>query len=705
MKPITFSEDQQRILGIPLQTSVFLEGEAGTGKTTCAVIRLENLMANYPGYQILVMVPQRSLGSPYFELIRRQMDYSGSLPSILTLGGLARRMVDLFWPLVSHEAGFLRPNKPPQFLSTETAQYCMEKAISPLLDQGFFHSVVLTRNRLYGQILDDLNKSAILRFPISEISHRLKSVANLDAGLSNAYDQVLICAQEFRKYCLTNNLLDYSLQIEVFLNYLWNQDICRSYLINNFRALIADNIEEDVPAAHDLIKEWLPRFDSSLIIYDHNGGYRSFLGADPTSAISIKTLCTVNERLENIISHNESFSKFSIVLHECISHERNSFSNLDFSESLKINDYHFYPEMIAGVCEQVKELIISKGAAPEEIVVLSPYLSDALNFSLSVSLNNAGIPYRSSRPSRMYIDDPNIRAFFSFAKMAHPQWQLQISFYEIRNALMVILPGLDVVKADLIVKTLFSVKQSQDGLRSFDTITNPAMQERITFQIGKKLEMIRNWIIDYRSHDPQPLDVFFCLLFGELFSQKGFGLFTEHSAASRIFQITQSIRSFRQFLTQFMTVDEITAGLEYIRSVESGLLPSTIIAYEEKTENAVLIAPAHTFLMENRKVNFQFWLDVGSLGWWERLNQPLTNPYLLNRNRKLDQLWTEANEFEANQAGMVKVIEGLINRCGKMIFINAVRTNENGSEQRGPLLHAFNSLQKRVFQFKGDSHV
>jgi hypothetical protein len=231
------------------------------------------------------------------------------------------------------------------------------------------------------------------------------------------------------------------------------------------------------------------------------------------------------------------------------------------------------------------------------------------------------------------------------------------------------------------------------------------MQERITFRIGEKIERIRIWIKEYKSYDPHPLDVFFSEIFGELFSQKGFGLFADYNAASRIAQITRSIRVFRQFMAQVMNMDDISSGLEYIRSVENGLLPSAIINFEEKLETTVLISPAHSFLMENKKVDYQFWLDIGSLGWWERLNQPLTNPYLLNRNRDKSQLWTEAHEFEANQSGMEKVIKGLINRCGKMIFVNTVRTNENGSEQRGPLLQAFQTLQKRAYQFKGGSLV
>jgi len=705
MQPVILNIDQERLLNIPLNCSVFLEGEFGTGKTTTAIARLGQLMAHFPGFQILVLVPQRSLGKPYIKYIDQQLQYSGSLPNLSTLGSLTRRMVSLFWPVISKEAGFLNPSLPPQFLSTETAQYCMEKAITPFLEQGFFQSLVLTRNRLYGQILDDLNKTAIIRFPLNEISHWLKSVSNLETGLSKAFDQVLICATEFRKYCFLNNLVDYSLQVELFFKHLWNKDIFKEYFYKNFRVLIADNVEEDVPAAHDLIKEWIPNFDSSLILFDQYGGFRSFLGADPQSGASIKSLCEKNEYFKNKIDQNKSLISFSAALHDCISQERRSSVNYDFSDVLTINDYHFYPEMIASVCSQIKMLVDSQKARPGEIVILSPYLSDALNFSISTVLGSLRIPNRSSRPSQMYIKDPRIRAFFTFAKFAHPQWQLQISLYELRNALMVILPNLDIVKADLIVKTLFSVKQSSEGLRSFDTITNHQMQERITFSIGEKLERLNGWIKDYRSRDPLPLDVFFSEIFGELLSQKGFGLFADFNAASRIDQMTRSIRVFRQFSTQVLGMDDISAGIEYIRSVENGLLPSAILNFEEREGDSVLIAPAHTFLMENSKVEFQFWLDIGSLGWWERLNQPLTNPYLLNRNRDLDLLWTEADEFETNRAGMERIVKGLINRCGKMIFVSTVRTNENGSEQRGPLLQAFQTLQKRAYQFKGVSLV
>ena len=72
-------------------------------------------------------------------------------------------------------------------------------------------------------------------------------------------------------------------------------------------------------------------------------------------------------------------------------------------------------------------------------------------------------------------------------------------------------------------------------------------------------------------------------------------------------------------------------GKEFYGLVESGVVGALFAGGWEERDDAVLVAPAYTFLMRNRAVGYQFWLDVGSSGWWERLYQPLTHPYVLSR--------------------------------------------------------------------------
>ncbi|MCS7222180.1 MAG: hypothetical protein RML36_13425 [Anaerolineae bacterium] len=136
------SDEQTALAELPLESKVFLEGIAGTGKTTAGVARLWHLLAmGVPAESVLILVPQRALAMPYQELLRYPNLIAGGQPTILTVGGLAQRMVDLFWPLIAEKAGFGQPRLPPTFLTLETAQYFMARLVNPLLDQGYFDDV------------------------------------------------------------------------------------------------------------------------------------------------------------------------------------------------------------------------------------------------------------------------------------------------------------------------------------------------------------------------------------------------------------------------------------------------------------------------------------------------------------------------------------------------------------------------------------
>ena len=93
----------------------------------------------------------------------------------------------------------------------------------------------------------------------------------------HAYDEAQECAILFRNFCLQTTA-DFSLQLEIFRQHLLAILTLPVLSDRHFRHLIYDNIEEDIPVAHDLIYEWLPHFVSALLILDLDGGFRAFLG-------------------------------------------------------------------------------------------------------------------------------------------------------------------------------------------------------------------------------------------------------------------------------------------------------------------------------------------------------------------------------------------------------------------------------------------
>jgi len=703
MENLAFNNEQITIINAPLEGSIFLFGASGTGKTTAALGRLEKLLHHYPGYKTLIICPQQSLTKPYRQFVFDNTSHTGSFPTITTVSGLSRDLIKIFWPLVSGKMGFKSPEKTPHFLSLETAQYCISKIVDPLLDKGYFQAVTIERNRLFSQILDNLNKTALAGISIDEIAPRLKSTSNNTNTLHIAFDQVKECAEIFREYCLNNNLIDFSLLVSSFRNHLWPLKICRDYLYTRYNVLIADNLEEDTPFAHELIKEWIKSFQSSLLIFDEGGGYRSFLGADPEGAFNLKEKCQTTYHFKHEFTISEELKYFRLGLEACIQKEKNTSIRYEIPHNSELTLYTFYPEMISKTCEKVRNLI-DEGIQPGDIAILSPYLSDSLKFSMTEKLKFLGIATTTARPSRMYINASEIKALLIFAKLSHPNWEMPISFFEFRHSIMQFIPNLDVIRADLITKTLFSKKENECPIRSFDAINNIQLKERITFLFGGKIEALRNWLMEYLENDPKPLDIFFQNLYGQLLSQEGFQFHSDFKAAHIIAKLIQSLRSFRIFSQEVFGYDFPLIGKEYIQNVEQGLIPA---AFNSVTadENAVLIAPAYTFLMRNQSVAFQFWLDIGSLGWWERLYQPLTNPYVFRKNWVRGAIWTEQEEYKNNQQVMGRLVNGLLNRCTTGVIAASVQINEYGSKNHGPLLQAVQIYKKRNLQFRRENSV
>jgi len=729
ISPIPFDR-QRALIERPIESKIFLEGPAGTGKTTAGVGRLLHLLdSGVLAGTILVIVPQRTLATPYYEALHRPELAAGGQVTILTIGGLAQRMVDLFWPLIAEEAGFGQPDQPPTFLTLETAQYYMARLVSPLLDQGYFETVTIDRNRLYSQILDNLNKAAVVGFPYTQIGERLKAAWGGERSQKRIYDEAQACASRFREYCLAHNLLDFSLQLEVFVKHLWPL-LCRDYLLDRYAHLIVDNLEEDTPVAHDLLKEWLPHCRSALLIYDREAGYRRFLGADPESAYTLKQLCQEQVAFTESTVTSLDLRAFGYQLARSLNRPAETplpeagrgrgRGSGDVRAVLAYEYHRYHPQMLDWVAAEIARLVHEQGVPPGEIVVLAPFLTDALRFSLMSRLERQAVPVRSHRPSRALREEPATRCLLTLAAIAHPQWGICPSRFDVAYALMQAIDGMDLVRAQLLAEIVYRVRDNVPTFGSFDRI-KPDVQERITFVLGGRYEDLRTWIEDYIAGPQVELDHFLSRLFGEVLSQAGYGFHRNYDAGKVAANLIESVQKFRWVTgpsrrlsatggetvsvqdnwppgsNADATCGRVSLGQEYVEMVQDGVVAAQYIrSWQLQPEDAVLLAPAYTFLMSNRPVDYQFWLNAGGGGWWERLYQPLTHPYVLSRHWPSGEVWTDADEFEARQDALCRLTLGLIQRCRRKIYLGLNELGEQGYEQQGPLLQAIQRVLRRL---------
>ncbi|MCA9907224.1 MAG: UvrD-helicase domain-containing protein [Anaerolineae bacterium] len=684
---------QQEIANAHFDSTVFVEGVAGTGKTIAAIERIKSLIkSGVSADSILVLTPQATLALPYRTALRRSRVKTAADVHTETLGSLAFRMVDLFWPLLPKE---LNLRGRPHFLKLEMVQYYMTRLVEPeIRRQDYFNSVHISRNRLYTQIVDNLNKAALVGFPYDQIGERLKSAWQGDVEQAYIYDYAQASASLFREMCLKYNMFDFSLQVGLFVDYLWQQKPVRAYMTKKYRHLIVENVEEDTPATHDLLRDWLPVCDSAVLLYDKDGGFRRFLGADRDNALLLKDICSERVELDRgrVMSPDVEAFQIAIAPHLGEKDGATPPKNGDPRAAIVYSqDTRYQPQMIDWAVEHIASLVHDQGVSPREIVVLSAFLPDALRFSLQSRLDERQVPSRTHRPSRALREEPAARALLTLARLAHPDWGMKPSKYDVTYALTAAIADLDLVRARLLTDILY-----RDGrLLPFERISEAQMQSRVTFDLGKRYDILRAWLDTYISTLALPLDASFSKLFGEVLSQPKFGFHKRFDAANAAANLIDSAREFRQAVGEIEP--DVPAAPEYVRMVDAGVIANLYIRdWEADKQDAVLIAPAYTFLLYNQPIDYQFWLNIGSSGWGQRLNQPLTQPYVMSRQWTLGDKWTDKLAVEADQKTLARLVAGLIRRCRKGIYLGYSEYGEQGLEQRGPLLMAVQNMLRRL---------
>ncbi len=611
----------------------FLEGPAGVGKTTYAVQHIRNLLSEgISPESILVLIPHPALGQPYQNAFAEPDWPAGAQIDVLTFGSLARQGLQTFWPLIAKKVGFADPDLEPIFLTIETAQYYMSGLVNEAVQTGIFDSVSVTPFRIISQTLDNLSKSAVNDFSLDEVISRLVSAwGDRHSSRIPVYQASAELARRFREHCLKNSLVDFSLQIELFVKFLAVEPSYKKYFMKRYRHLIADNLEESVPVVGDFVRQVWPWLKTGLLIYDTDGGYRVFLGADPGGMMFLKELCAEVETRNEPVAAAPSMTALAHQMSSLLGHESDSTSETANPRDAFIYASHkFYPQMVDWVVNNITHLI-SGGVPPREIVVLAPFLGDSLRFTLTTELRSRGIQTVSHRPSRAVRDEPAARAILTLMALAYPEWELHPPLLDVSNALQQSVEGLDPVRAWLLAQIIY--RPISGKLGSFDAIES-ATQQRITYIAGERYERLRTWLAGFMPESGRiPPDLFLSRLFGEVLSQPGFGFHTNLDAGRIVAELVESARRFRQTLYPQGVEDWTDISREYFSLVQAGMLAGLYVSsWRDEEQDAVFLAPAYTFLMRNRWVDYQFWLDAGSNYWWERLEQPLTHPYVLTRD-------------------------------------------------------------------------
>jgi len=699
---MVFTARQKELIEADPSARIWLEGKAGCGKSTAAAERVRFLMEHTDAWpQILIFTPGRNYSGPYQDLLSRE----GIRPRITTYNSFVQNTLRLFWPLIAADTDFGRKKAYPMFLTIEAAQIIMAKLIRSKRDEGYFSGLTASPSRVFNQVMVAMHKCAAAEIPFEDYARIMQESWGGDGALLPVFAQTQECGKLYREVCVRNNLLDYSLQLEVFTKHLLLHPVFRQWLENQHFHLIFDNLEEEVPAAHHFVREIAPLCRSVLLISDRDGGYRSFMGCDPYSAGTLREICTTQMTFEDSFVCSPALQAMEQVIVDP------SLKNRDLPVSprsaFSFASGHHYPEMIKKAVNDVANLIWVQGIAPKDIVIIAPLVSDVLYTEMERGLREQGIKVYLHRPSRPLLNERVTRSLLTLCEIVKPIPGTQVRLLDIVQMAQCFIEGLDPMRGQLIVGGMFRERKHDDpdpieyDLKPFASLSEEK-KKRIPPQIAERFEVLRTWIERQRKNKVLSPERIVSEFFTDVLIREGF--ITDPETNLGIRKVADSMTKYKAVLDYLDSNEGESSGFrpdwaDYFELVGLGMINAKY--YEElyaQPEDTVLISLTSAYLSMDRCADYQIWLNVGAPRWWERFYGELTNDAVLSRFWPPEKKWDALTAAAYNDTHMTRQLCGLLRRCHVQVKAYASELNESGMEQKSKLLMLFSGLTRR-FKF------
>lgn len=662
--------------------SLFLEGPAGTGKTTAAVSYVTKLInSGISPHSILVVLSHQPLVQVYQSLLHNAgID---ELPDMFTFPDFVLHSLRIFWSQMS------KWESEPAFIGADLSRYYIARFIEPYMQSGVFQNIRLSKSRLVSQIFDHYQQAGSNGLTLEEAEEKaVRGWSNIHSSRRKIYQAVSAVLHQYRAFCLSNQLLDNVSQVDLFSHQLLDILPFDDYFASQYQYLIVDNIEEMPAVGHDFIFWCLERLPQSLIIHDWDGGFRASAGADSANALQLRDIARVTTVFNNYID----LSPQMIALIEGIkpilsadkTHPETSVPQQSSAwEWISCSDY---PEMVRLCARAVQKLLERKSVKPNDIAIIAPYLTDSLRFALQSEFEDLGIPVLSDRPSYPLKNEPLIKAVLVLLNIVLPIGAAP-SPDEVAQMLHLFINDLDPLRASLLTQVAY-----QGRLLSFQGLPQ-STQLRLGSELGQYYENLWIWAYENAQLLPQiSLAEFLQRFLTEVLSQQGF---VGHNRPDKLNIFQKMIRACQDFQEpgfKSPDADFTTLNQEFIHVMKEGLITDEGNITLTDTQ-AASMSSIYTYLIQGKPAVYQFWLDIQHPAWWKLSSQPITRPHTLRRSFTGE--WTDEIEEQIQQQEFHNMILGLLRRCKTKVYAFGLQSSNTPAEQNS-LLSLMTALHEAV---------
>ena len=543
---------------------------------------------------IIFIVPNSTTKLKYERNL--DIEISESL-NITTYIGFIKREIIKFWPLITEKCNQIK-NKSilPTFIPSSLSEYIIINKVKEERNaNGYFQDITATNRSISNSINNNMNKAALALIDFQSIGEKIYlSKKNRDNLMRFSYSQMDEIVAYYISRLLENSMLDNSLAIYLYNNYLLNDDVYINYLSKKFKYLIIDSLENSSNAEVDFINLLSNYTMDTYIYFNEKRDYSVFNNID-IEYIYENIIDKIKDNNEDVSRNNTELSDIYLL---------NSKVILNDSSQL-------YNEMIGEVCNKVIELV-AKGVKLNEIAIISPVNNTILDYQIKSILNDNKISVFNTKKHNKIVDYPYSNALVVAACI----------FYDCEGY----------IKEDeyiSFIEILFDVNR----IKAYKIYRNK--EENIEYKA------LKEYILSKKSENLKTSEFLIKFYIDKMLNLKG-GIDNVDTCKNIIYESEAFIENIK-VLGLNKENNEGKIFIEVLKSTINDYYRVSDIIDLKNSDN-IIIATPYSYLSYCIDRPIQIWVDIGSNAWNMKIEKDISNFIVLRKSFKENQIYT--NDME-----------------------------------------------------------
>lgn len=517
--------------------------------------------------------------------------------NITTYIGFIKREIIKFWPLITEKCDQIK-NKSimPTFIPSSLSEYIIINKVNEERNaNGYFQDITATNRSIANSINNNINKAVLALTDFKTIGEKIYlSKKNRDNLMRFSYSQMDEIVDYYINILLENSMLDNSLAIYLYNNYLLNDDRYKNYLSKKFKYLIIDSLESSSNAEVDFINLLSNYTTDTYIYFNEKKDYSVFNNID-IDYIYENIIYKIKDNNKNISRNNTELSDIYLLPSKII---------LNDSSQL-------YNEMIDEVCEKVIELI-DKGVKLSEIAIISPVNNTILDYQIKKILNDNKISVFNTKKHNKIVDYPYSNALVVAACIFYG--------YE------------EYIKEDeyiSFIEILFDVNR----IKAYKIYRNK--EENIEYRALKK------YILSKKNENLKTSEFLIKFYIDKMLNLK-YGKENVDTCKNIIYESENFIENIK-VLGINKENNEGKIFIEVLKSTINDYYRISDIIDLKILDNVIITTP-YSYLSYCIDRPIQIWVDIGSNAWNMKIEKDISNFIVLRKSFKENQIYT--NDME-----------------------------------------------------------